>query len=409
MKRLGLAAIILLTSCESDRPFPRVVIGSDAIEPLWSSYVGCTGGIVISPGKVSVARRTMEEYETWLFDAASGSVLNVSYTPTRVSLAPSDTPGDFTSGLVKPLNKSRTAAVTPDGFRPVVLTDRFLFANRTRLSFEPFHFYSQGEVVVVDLHSRKTIWTDEGIDIAVLAGSGRIVVCSDRRTSVFDNNAGRPSEVSEFYAAIRGHNSEAVRRLYPLWRKYGMRDVDGKVPLSVAAKDGHLDIVKLLIDLGEPPNAADADGFTPLMMALHWNHADIADTLLDAGATPTDEGPLWGSALRIAVRCGRREIISRLLHSGAKLDPVDTWSGHTALHEAVMYRNYEAIETLIVAGANTKIRDKDRKTPGELASTDKCVSHLFAGGLIKDKPAICQPVQPVAREKVEWDLRTLIH
>lgn len=187
-----------------------------------------------------------------------------------------------------------------------------------------------------------------------------------------------------------------------------MRDVDGKVPLSVAAKDGHLDIVKLLIDLGEPPNAADADGFTPLTMALHWNHADIADALLDAGATPTDEGPLWGSALRIAVRCGRREIISRLLHSGAKLDPVDTWSGHTALHEAVMYRNYEAIEALIVAGANTKVRDKDGKTPGELAPTDKCLSHLFAGGLIKDKPAICQPVQS-AREKVEWDLRTLIH
>ena len=58
-----------------------------------------------------------------------------------------------------------------------------------------------------------------------------------------------------------------------------MRDVDGKVPLSVAAKDGHLDIVKLLVELGEYPNATDADGFTPLMTALHWNHVDIADFL----------------------------------------------------------------------------------------------------------------------------------
>jgi ankyrin repeat protein len=30
--------------------------------------------------------------------------------------------------------------------------------------------------------------------------------------------------------------------------------VDGKVPLSVAAEDGHIDIVKLLIELGETPN-----------------------------------------------------------------------------------------------------------------------------------------------------------
>jgi ankyrin repeat protein len=129
------------------------------------------------------------------------------------------------------------------------------------------------------------------------------------------------------------------------------------------------------------------------MMALHWNHADIAEFLLDAGAVPTDEGPIWGSALRIAVHEGGRAIVSRLLRAGANVDVASTWSGRTALHEAVMYRNYEAIEALISAGANVKARDKDGKTPIELAPIDPCVIHLFRGRLIKDEPTICQPIK----------------
>src|ERR1700736_5745883 len=250
MKRLSIAAMLLLASCQSDRPFPKVVPGPRAVDPLWSSYVGCTGGILISPGRVSVARRIGDEYETWLFDLTSGSVISVSTRSTPISKATGDTLADLTSGSVKLLDESRARAIAPRGFRPIVLTDKFLFAKRTKLRLEGFRFYSDGQVVVFDLPSGSTVWTGEGRDIAVLAGSGGIIVCHDRQTSVFSNNAGRPSEVSEFYAAIRAANAAVIRELYPARRKSGMRDVDGMVPLSIAAKDGPLDMVKLLVDLG---------------------------------------------------------------------------------------------------------------------------------------------------------------
>ena len=393
MNRVSLVAMLFLASCQADRPFPKVVLGANVIEPIWSSHVGCSGGIEFGPGTVSVARRVGNEHEIWRFDAASGTLISYATKSTRIGGVPHDTPADLTAGSTKPLDAWKTQALTPPGFTPVVLTDRFLFAKRTRNLVRRLRFYSEGQVVLIDRSSRQVVWTDEGLDIAVLAASDRVVVCRDKQTSVFAQNAGRPSDISAFYAAIRAADVDSVRGLYPVWSRSRMRDVDGKVPLSVAAKGGHLEIAKLLVALGEVPNTADADGFTPLMMALQWDRPDMAAFLLDAGAIPRDEGPIWGSALRIAVHEGRRTIISHLLRRGAKIDVVETLSGHTALHEAVMYRNYEAIEILISAGANVKARDKVGKTPGELAPFDRCVIHLFRGGLIKGEPTICQPIK----------------
>lgn len=393
MKRLSLGAVLFLASCQSDRPFPKVLLGHNVVEPIWSSSVGCSGGIEFGTGTISVARRIGNEYETWRFDAASGMLIRYAMSPARIGGRPNDTPADLTAGSTKPLDTLRLQPLTPPGFTPVVLTDRFLFAKRARTQLRRFQVYSEGQVVVIDRPGREVVWMDEGVDIAVLATSGLVIVCRDGQTSIFTENAGRPTEVSAFYAAVHAANLSAVRKLYPIWRRSGMRDVDGKVPLSIAAKDGHLDIVKALVELGETPNSVDADGFNPLMMSLHWNHADIAEFLLDAGAMPTDGGPTWGSVLRIAVHEKGRTIVNRLLRAGGQIDAVETWSGRTALHEAVMYRNYEAIEALISAGANVKARDRDGKTPRELASTDRCITHLFTGGLIKDEPTACQPIK----------------
>jgi hypothetical protein len=192
--------MLLLASCHSDRPFPKIILGPNAVEPIWSTYVGCSDGIEFGPGTLSVARRIVDEYEIWKFDAASGTLINYATKATRISSAPHDTPVDLTTGSTKPLDTSKMKSLTPPGFTPVVLTDRFLFAKRARTHLRRFGFHSEGQAVLIDRPSGKAVWIDEGLDIAILAASDRVIVCRDGQTSVFAQNAGRPSEISKFYA-----------------------------------------------------------------------------------------------------------------------------------------------------------------------------------------------------------------
>jgi ankyrin repeat protein len=86
-------------------------------------------------------------------------------------------------------------------------------------------------------------------------------------------------------------------------------------------------------------------------------------------------------------------VIFDLLRTGARVNRKGGWTGGTALHEAVMYRNYEAIETLLAAGADVHALDERGLTPAQKAPGDECVIYLFSGGKITDKTATCRAVQ----------------
>jgi cytohesin len=129
-------------------------------------------------------------------------------------------------------------------------------------------------------------------------------------------------------------------------------------------------------------------------MALDWNNPDIARLLLTAGADPNYKSHLWALPLNEAVAEAKRPIIEDLLRKGARVNSKGGWTEGTALHEAVMYRNYEAIETLLAAGsggADVHELDGDGLTPSQKAPEDECVIYLFSGGKIADKPGTCQP------------------
>lgn len=51
-----------------------------------------------------------------------------------------------------------------------------------------------------------------------------------------------------------------------------------------ACESGRTAAVRLLLGAHADPNAADADGWTPLAFAARFGHLDIVKELLDAGA-----------------------------------------------------------------------------------------------------------------------------
>ncbi|NKB72754.1 MAG: sigma-70 family RNA polymerase sigma factor [Candidatus Latescibacteria bacterium] len=102
----------------------------------------------------------------------------------------------------------------------------------------------------------------------------------------------------------------------------------GKVfPLTIAAHEGHIEIVRLLLEAGADPNAEIMDSRnedriemgSPLLFAIAKEHFDVAELLLDAEArtdTPTIFGAL--AVADAAYACKNKKIRDRVFINGGR-------------------------------------------------------------------------------------------
>ena len=58
----------------------------------------------------------------------------------------------------------------------------------------------------------------------------------------------------------------------------------GRTALMIAASEGHVDVVQLLIEAGAAVDLLDEEGSSALMLARSYGHLDVAATLVAAGA-----------------------------------------------------------------------------------------------------------------------------
>lgn len=151
---------------------------------------------------------------------------------------------------------------------------------------------------------------------------------------------GRPRKhdtlADEINQAIRHSNLSQVKSLITE-EVVNICDGEGRTPLFEAITENHLPIIKLLIDMGADINHQDRNGLTPLHFAVQNKSENVIAFILSMGANVNlqdiyGNGPLW-----------RATFESR--------------------------GNYSIVEKLLLAGADSRHKNKSGKSPIDFANT----------------------------------------
>ena len=133
--------------------------------------------------------------------------------------------------------------------------------------------------------------------------------------------------------------------------KIGDQVVEGCTPLWAAAASGCLDVVKLLIERNADVDSRTSTGSTPLRAAAHEGHLDIVRCLVESGADVNARNQYKGTPIMAACDYGHLSIISYLINKGAFVDLQDT-DGKTALYGAIERSHLEVVSQLLALGAS---------------------------------------------------------
>ena len=145
--------------------------------------------------------------------------------------------------------------------------------------------------------------------------------------------------------------------------------VDGCTALLVAATNGHLAVVRLLIEQNADVDARTSTNSTPLTAAASRGHLDIVRCLVENGADVNARNIFrLITPLMLACGYGLIDVASYLVENGADIHLEDN-IGNTALHYAVRRGNVELVDKLLALGAEQKQNHKGL-TPLLAASND---------------------------------------
>ena len=113
-------------------------------------------------------------------------------------------------------------------------------------------------------------------------------------------------------AAANGHLA-VVRLLVEQNAEVDARTSTNSTPLRAATFDGHLYIVRCLVENGADVNARNVFRSTPLMVACYNGHIDVASYLVENGADINLENHIGDTSLHIVARKGHVEVVGKLL------------------------------------------------------------------------------------------------
>ncbi|HET7480652.1 MAG TPA: ankyrin repeat domain-containing protein [Rubrobacteraceae bacterium] len=180
--------------------------------------------------------------------------------------------------------------------------------------------------------------------------------------------ASREADAALISAAQRG-DVGAVERLLDEGASVEARDDGGRTALVAASYGNHLGVAKTLIEAGADINSKDDTEQSAYLISTAEVGDDprLLDLTLENGADVRSLDSYNGTGLIRAADRGYVRVVERLLETDTDIDHVNDL-GWTALLEAIILgdgdaRHTEVVRTLVEAGADVNIADRDGVTP----------------------------------------------
>ncbi|KAM3076143.1 hypothetical protein ACMFMG_006342 [Clarireedia jacksonii] len=169
----------------------------------------------------------------------------------------------------------------------------------------------------------------------------------------------------DLFEAVKKRNGYALRKLLNS-ENINNLDSDGNTPLLLAAKEGHKDVVQLLLATdGVDLNCKDKENLTPLSWAAWNGHKDVVQLLLATNGVDLNCRDTYdGTPLLLAAQEGHKDVVQLLLST----DDVDLncrdRDGSTPLMCAASHGHKDVVQLLLATdGVDLNCRNTYDSTP----------------------------------------------
>lgn len=199
---------------------------------------------------------------------------------------------------------------------------------------------------------------------------------------------GAKADTTEFggtplsWAAYNG-DVEMMKLLIAAGASLTLESDMGFSPMGSAVQQGRIACIELLLKQGVDINRRYRNGGTALMSTVPTTpeddvHLGVVRYLLKRGADPNIRDDLGLTALHWLVHCDRGtpqrlcECVRALIAAGADVNARTMRNkGRTALHHAAVGGRVELVTVLLAAGADRSLHDQEGRTAYDLAVTEK--------------------------------------
>lgn len=126
------------------------------------------------------------------------------------------------------------------------------------------------------------------------------------------------TEWSDLMTASFNGDVEKVNTL--LKEDVNWQDSNGVTALMLASREGHTELVRILLEKGAQVNMQKKFGTSALIIASKRGHTEVVKLLLDHGAHVNKQGEGWMSPLMMASQYGRTEVVKLLILNNADVN-----------------------------------------------------------------------------------------